>query len=267
LQILGAYYADKIKWKKIALILLSISALAGIEYWMIKQAEKISAIGAVQREQGSTGAINKLEKIVSPQSGSQNNATGETLPQKISINVPFTSQAPFAVWDAYHEDACEEASVIMVKYYLDGKSLSKEQADKEILALIDFEIKNYGGYIDSDATQMVDMSKRFYGINNMKIVYDFKKEDIKKYLSQGKPIIIPAAGRLLGNPNFKYPGPPYHALVLTGYDGNWIITNDPGTRKGEGYRYKLEVLYGAIHDFPGNKDNIEQGRKAMIVLE
>lgn len=208
------------------------------------------------------------EVVVSPENGAMKTTEpAVSLPSKVIIDVPFTSQAPFTNWDVYHEEACEEASVIMVEYYLKNKSLNKEQADKEILALIDFEIKNYGDYIDSDAEQIIKMAKDFYGITNMKVVYDFKKEDIKKYLARGKPIIILAAGRLLGNPNFKTPGPLYHALVLTGYNGDWIITNDPGTRKGEGYRYKIDVLYEAIHDFPGDKDKIEQGRKAMIILE
>lgn len=242
---------------KIILALLVLTFLAGAAFFIWKSKSEEGTVVYVNGAQ-----ITSNNKVVS------NGATnGTELPAKVLISVPFTSQAPFAVWDAYHEDACEEASIIMVRYYLDKKTLSKETADKEILALIDFEIKNYGGYIDSDVEQMMDMSKRFYNITNMKAVYDFKKEDIKKYLALGKPIIIPAAGRLLGNPNFKAPGPPYHALVLTGYDGDWIITNDPGTRKGENYRYKLDVLYNAIHDFPGDKNKIEQGRKAMIVLE
>ena len=107
----------------------------------------------------------------------------------------------------------------------------------------------------------------FYGLDILKVVYDFSKEDLEKYLSLGNPIIVPAAGRLLGNPNFKAPGPLYHNLVLVGYDGETIITNDPGTRKGEGYQYNLDVLYNAIHDFSGELNQIERGRKAMIVLE
>lgn len=243
----------------LAIVVIILAGIVAFFIWKNKSDE-----GAMVYVNGGQLVNNK----VVPKDSAVKDATSvKELPPKVLIKVPFTSQAPFAVWDAYHEDACEEAAIIMVKYYLDNKSLSKEQADKEIMALIDFEIKNYGSYIDSDARQMVDMSKRFYGITNMKVIYDFQKGDIKKYLALGKPIIIPAAGRLLGNPNFKAPGPLYHALVLTGYDGDWIITNDPGTRKGENYRYKLDIIYNAIHDFSGDKDKIEQGRKAMIVLE
>ena len=191
----------------------------------------------------------------------------ENIPAKILINVPFATQAPFGVWDAYHEEACEEVSLVMIKYFLDKKNLTPEIAEKEIQALIKYQIQKYGDYTDSTAQRNVDIARDFYGLKNLKVVYDFKKEDIKKYLALGKPIMIPAAGRLLGNPNFTPPGPLYHNLVLIGYDGNTIITNDPGTRKGKGYRYSLDTVYQAIHDFTGNKDEIEKGRKAMIVIE
>ncbi len=188
-------------------------------------------------------------------------------PENILISVPWTSQAPFAVWDARHEDACEEASLIMLKYYLDKKPLTPEIAEAEIQKMIDYEIKNFGRFEDNDAAEMKKIAEDFYGIRNLKVVYDFQKEDLKKYLARGEPIIVPAAGRLLGNPNYKQPGPLYHALVLKGYKGNRIITNDPGTRKGESYEYSLDILYDAIHNFTGKKEDIENGRKAMLVLE
>jgi len=195
------------------------------------------------------------------------NSEEEKIPDKIFVKVPFTSQAPFSVWDEKHEEACEEASLVMIKYYLDNKPLDKNIAEKEIQEMIKFEIKKYGDYKDTDARETVKLASDFYGIKNLKVVYDFKAEDIKKYLAEKKPIIVPAAGRKLGNPNFTPPGPWYHNLVLVGYEGDTIITNDPGTRKGAGYTYSIDVLYDAIHDFPGKPENIEKGRKAMIVVE
>lgn len=221
----------------------------------------------IQLQSGQIGQV-KITPV--PESQNNNQPTQnkiKSLPIEVSINVPFASQAPFEVWDAYHEEACEEASLIMVKYFLDKKSLMPAVAEDQIQKMIAFEIKNYGDYKDTNAQQNVQLAADFYGINNLKVIYDFQKEDLKKYLAQGLPVIIPAAGRMLDNPNFKSPGPLYHNLVLTGYDGDTIITNDPGTKRGQGYRYNIDVLYNAIHDFPGNVDNIIQGRKAMIVLE
>jgi len=189
------------------------------------------------------------------------------LPLKVFVSVPFTTQAPFSKWDEYHEEACEEASLLMVQYFLQKKKLTKEIAESEIQKMIAFQIKNYGDYMDSTAQEIVKLASDFYGIKNLKVIYDFSKEDLKKELAKGNPVIVPAAGRLLGNPNFTAPGPLYHALVLKGYDGDTIITNDPGTRKGEGYRYDINTLYNAIHDFTGDKNKIEMGKKAMIAIQ
>ena len=73
---------------------------------------------------------------------------------------------------------------------------------------------------------------------------------IKTAIAAGHPVIIPSAGRELGNPNFTGEGPIYHNLVIRGYtaDGKFI-TNDPGTRKGEQYVYEQSVIMNAIHDW------------------
>jgi hypothetical protein len=38
-------------------------------------------------------------------------------PPSLLINVPFSPQAPFAVWNPLHEEACEEMALIMVHHY------------------------------------------------------------------------------------------------------------------------------------------------------
>ena len=220
----------------------------------------------------SENVISNKESTVSADQESKNQANKEKeIPDKIFIKVPFTSQAPLAVWDDVHEEACEEASLIMLKYFFSEENLTKEIAEKEIRGLVDFQNKKHGDYRDTTAQETADLFSDFYGkIDNskkLKVVYDFQKNDLKKYLAYGFPIIIPAAGRELGNPYFTAPGPLYHNLVLIGYIGDTIITNDPGTKRGESYKYDIDVIYNAIHDFPGKPEDIGQGRKAMIVVE
>ena len=41
-----------------------------------------------------------------------------TIPEKFLNPVAFTSQAPYAKWDELHDEACEEASMIIAHYYL-----------------------------------------------------------------------------------------------------------------------------------------------------
>jgi len=197
----------------------------------------------------------------------------DILPDLINLDVPFTSQAPYKIWDELHDNACEEASIIMVYYYLTGKELTREIAEKEILNMVDWQIKNWGGHFDLNAEQMIQLFENYFNSNlfTASISYDFTTEDVKKELVAGNPIIIPAAGRLLGNPYFTSPGPEYHALVIKGYDdkNSEFITNDPGTRRGANFRYNYQVLENAIHDFNNafNNADIVNGIKAMIVIK
>jgi hypothetical protein len=252
------------KWLKG--IIIAIFFAASLAIWKEKSEAPVLTGSSLENYQAEKDEL----IIISQEEKNQDYEKKEEavkIPDEVFIKVPFTSQAPFKNWDEYHEEACEETALLMVKYFNDNKKLSPEIAEKEIQALISFQLKKYGDYRDSDASQLVKLAKDFYALENLRVIYDFQKEDLKKWLAKGKPIIVPAAGRLLHNPNFTYPGPLYHNLVLTGYTGKEIITNDPGTRKGENYRYDADVLYEAIHDFPGKKEAIATGRKAMIVMD
>lgn len=258
------------------MIFLSAALIVSDRYFLLKSNKPPETYVAEikdkieQVESSFTKVTADKEKIESDKTDESDKNPSENqlaaIPEKISIKVPFTSQAPFGVWDQKHEEACEEASLIIIHAYLNKDSLTPAGAENEIQKMINFEIQNYGDYKDSNAEQIVKLAKDFYGIENLKAVYDFEKEDIKKELAKGNPVVIPAVGRELGNPYYTQPGPLYHMLVLTGYSGDQIITNDPGTRRGEGYRYDINVLYDAIHDFPGDKNKINEGRKAMIII-
>ena len=208
-----------------------------------------------------------------------------TLPEKVKNKVPFMTQSPFAKWDQLHEEACEEASLIMLKYYNDilvGKNqkinliISKEEAEEEIQKLVKYQIDKYGDFYDTDVEQTKKIGEEYYDLNNLKIIENFSIVDLKKELARGNIILIPTAGRELKNPNFTPPGPLYHNLVIIGYDDslnsktgqpkNIFITNDPGSRRGQNYEYKQEMLYNAIHDFPGDVNKILEGKKRAIVL-
>jgi hypothetical protein len=98
-----------------------------------------------------------------------------------------------------------------------------------------------------------------------RVVHDVTINSIKTEIAAGRPVIIPAAGKVLPNPNFKDGGPNYHMLVVKGYDANGFITNDPGTRLGENFRYTYDALINAIHDW--DPTNILNGQKAFLVFD
>lgn len=164
-----------------------------------------------------------------------------------------------------HEETCEEASLILAKYYMDGKTITEQQMETELQDLVAWETDHGYGW-DVTAGELQKIAKEKYGMN-LRMVENVTAEKLEQELASGHPMIIPAAGRMLGNPNFTGAGPWYHMLVLIGYDQTHFITNDVGTRKGSGYLYNKDVFVNAIHDWTGVKEETDQGAKRVLVVE
>lgn len=186
------------------------------------------------------------------------------IPNKASLSVPFTVQAPFANWDDPYQEACEEAALLTVHAYIAGEELTPESADEQLLDLIDWESKNKYSQ-DVTISELAEIAEAYYGYSAT-IIENPSIEDIEGQIAEGNPVIVPAAGRMLGNPYFSGEGPWYHMLIITGYTSRYFITNDPGTRRGEDYKYKHNVLMESIHDWTGIKEEIQKGRKVVLVL-
>lgn len=191
-------------------------------------------------------------------------APAVTIPASVLLDVAFTAQAPLANWDALHEEACEEASLIMVQHYFSHQTLgSPDQVDQEIKKLIGWESDN-GYSVDLTASELVTVAKSYYGLKTGRVITNPTVADIKQELAKGNLVVVPAAGRVLPNPNFTPPGPIYHMLVIKGYNETQFITNDPGTRKGNGFVYLYQDLLNANHSW--NPTDILQGEKAVIAF-
>jgi len=190
------------------------------------------------------------------------------LPKKVELPVPFLCQAPDGDWREPWQDACEEAALVMAVHYVRHEPLDKKIGKKEILALVKYQVAHYGGHYDLTAAQAAKLLRDFYHFTDYRLSYRFTVQEIKKELAAGNLVITPLAGRLLRNPYYTPPGPAYHYLVFIGYDDakGEFITNDQGTRRGKGFRYKYNVAYNAIHDWTGSKATIGSGRKALLVI-
>jgi hypothetical protein len=188
------------------------------------------------------------------------------IPNKINLAVPFTTQAPFAVWEQPYEDGCEEASSAMVEWYYQKKQFtSKALADAELQRLFAWEDATFGTNKDNNAEQTARMIREFYGRKKVVVKTNITAADIRAELASGRPVIVPAYGKALKNPNFKNGGPLYHMLVIKGYIGDThFITNDPGTRNGADYTYTTQTLIGALHDW--NNGDVQHGTPTMIVV-
>lgn len=189
---------------------------------------------------------------------------------KINLNVPFTSQAPLGRWsDDRFQAGCEEASVLMVMRFVRGqKSIVKNDAQKAIITLSEWQFKKYGSYYDTSAADTAArLLAGFYGYKKYSVKNNITKQDIIDELKAGRIIIAPTDGRKLKNPFFTQPGPEQHMLVIKGYDEaqDQFITNDPGTKRGADYRYKTAVLINALRDYPtGKHEKIKVLEKNII---
>ncbi len=198
------------------------------------------------------------------------------LAAQVNLNVPFTSQSPFGTWDAVGKEACEEASILMAQWYAQGKNgkneggyanrIPQQEAQDRVLELVDWQKQILGYWEDTTTEETLRVLKEKLGVTNARLATEISSAAFKKELSQGNIIVIPAAGQLLKNPNFKAPGPPYHMLVIRGYNDQGFITNDPGTRRGEGFIYTEANLLDAIHDWTGSDATITSGRKTAIII-
>ncbi len=188
------------------------------------------------------------------------------LPAEKRLAVPFTSQAPHANWDMPYQEACEEASMLMVAAYYRGESgvIDPDVADKQILDLVDFETDLLGFYEDTTAAELARVIEARYP----KLQADVRPlegaEQIKRYIAAGIPVIIPADGKALPNPNFVNGGPLFHMLVVRGYTPTQFITNDPGTRLGENFLYTYNGLLDAVHDWNGG--DVPNGKRVILVV-
>ena len=189
----------------------------------------------------------------------------------ILFDVPFTSQAPFGNWDnVVYQQACEESSVLMAMMWVQGKrGLSPQDANDSIQLLSTFEQNNYGEFRDASASDTAKLIKDYFSHDNIEVKSDIDANDIIAELESGNLVIAPVNGQKLGNPFYKPPGPLQHMLVIRGYDPNTreFITNDPGTRHGNGFRYGKDVLDAALQDYlTGYKEPITEINKRIIVI-
>lgn len=188
------------------------------------------------------------------------------LPPSINLKVPFIPQAPKQVWDAIHEDACEEASALMVQAYLNGeKTVSVDEAERRIQEVVAYEIQTLGFFESTDAETVAKIMREHLGIPGAKAVVLASAGQIRQQLAAGKPVILPADGKALKNPNFRRGGPVYHMVVVKGYTDAKFITNDPGTRKGADYVYDQKLLLDAVADWIGG--GVDRNKKMMVVIE
>lgn len=189
--------------------------------------------------------------------------------------VPFQVQAPGGKWsEPLFQNGCEEASMIMAARWVKNlKELDLDGLAKEMERVAAVEEKMFGHAVDTSVEDTCETIKRAFDVKNARVVKLETIKDISEQLAEGNLVVVNAFGRALGNPNFTSPGPITHMLVVIGYDEQrgQIITNDPGTRNGRGYRYDEDVFWKALWNYPTGEQHPEPPKnfggpvKAIVV--
>lgn len=264
----------KNKGFKIGLLVLVVAAV-GYSVFATMNRDEVS-----EKEETNQASLPESENKVVVNEVKETKKVKETVEPVVSApkamalidnKVPFTPQAPTGNWDdERQQDGCEEASALMAVYWAQGKSLSSSIALKEILGASDYALETHGEFRDLSVEDTVQwIFKEYFKYDKVAIKKDVSMQDIITELEKGNIVVIPANGQKLGNPYFSPPGPERHMLVVRGYDKakKQFITNDPGTKRGAGYRYNEAVLYNSILSYStGHHEPVTRTEKDIIVV-
>lgn len=256
-------------FKKYLIAVIIFFALASAGWLTLQFKNKpvaVSVPSAVPYEEIVTPPVQKETTVAPSTQDPKAMELTVALPAEVNLKIPFVEQAPDRNWDLPYKEFCEEASSLMVSIYINSQTiLNSSDADKKLLAVRDFEMKKFGFYEDTNASETAIILKEHFGLTKVERVSNPTEMDIKNALAQGKAVIAPLAGRELGNPYYQQPGPLYHMIVIKGYQKNGdFITNDPGTRRGADFIYKADVVMNALHDW--NNGDVNAGEKVVLVV-
>ena len=243
---------------KIVITLLTISIVGGGSFALYK--------GTRYQKEAVPTAVKLAELTQQTVEGTTQGTAGEpeveiVPPIELNLQMDFYAQAPFGNWDYPWQEACEEASILLVANEYFGHNWTVEQFNDQILEMVEWEKDRFGDYWHTTAAQTAEILRDELGLESV-VHKNPTLNDVKKILAKGHFIVGFFDGKKLGNPFYKNGGPVYHVMVVKGYkaDGK-IITHDVGTRRGEDYVYTWATIENALHDYA---EPMEDGEKVML---
>lgn len=173
----------------------------------------------------------------------------------VNLPVPFIWEIPDGVWTKPWNNACEEASIMMLdQFYLNRKeeNIGRVESKNLMRPLFAIEDKLYGSNADTNASRtlkLIDDYTNFTG----ELKPHPTIEEIVAELAQGHPVISFHYGYDLKNPHhrFRRGGSSYHVMVLTGFNAtkNLFYANDTELKGGLDYPYTYDTIMASLHDF------------------
>ena len=248
-------------WARIAVAVLAAVALG-------------TASGAVGRHFMNAAEVKPLPGVSQidaqpiPTLGAGAEATPPALPDRVLLQVPFTTQAPLNNW-AQHQESCEAANLTMLYlYWTDDRSVVVDPhgADRWIAT-----IDSWKPAADLNDEQVGELAEQHWGFTYRLVPND--REVIAQQLASGRPLLAEVRTHGLGNGH--YPG--YyshyeqtgwsvpHFVTIIGYDGTGVWLNDPGISWGRGYHITYGQLTHAIDDLDQHHPSLSEGQVLLLV--
>jgi uncharacterized protein YvpB len=202
-------------------------------------------------------------KTSEPEQRTKEATISSPIPSSKTLNVAYAAQAPFGNW-TIHEESCEEAALYMYQQYFSGKKYSSNripdaEADIVYRDMKGWQTSHYGKEPDLTMSALGKFAKEYYGLSYE--TKDATEINIKRAISDGKPVIVPVMTHSLEN-NMYGPYSVYHVLFIKGFDTNGVLTNDAGVGNGQDHHYSWNTLWKAID---AQKVQMNQGR-VMLTL-
>jgi hypothetical protein len=189
-------------------------------------------------------------------------------PDRILLQVPFTTQAPLGDW-AKHQESCEAANLTMiVAYWHHDKSvvIDPRTADASIHMIDPWKTQ-----LDLTDTLMGQLAQDHFGYDYRIVPND--PQVIRQQLAAGRPLIAEVRTHGLGNANYPGYSTHYeqtgwsvpHFVVIIGYDSTGVWLNDPGISKGRGYHISFAQLTHAIDDLDQHHPALNEGQVLLLI--
>ncbi|HKL43991.1 MAG TPA: hypothetical protein VJ892_01800 [Candidatus Absconditabacterales bacterium] len=190
----------------------------------------------------------------------------EIIPKEYNIqNMDFFSQSPYGNRNQPYQDACEEASLLIGQYYIKGIKKTKEEYNKDLLAMVELEMEMLGYFESTTIMEMKQIINRRDPSISARIIEHPTIHDLEREISQNNVVVAPFYGKGLGNPHYALGGPEYHFLVIKGYTTDSFITHDVGTMHGANRHYNKNLIMENIHD--RNRVDVRKGAARVLILE
>lgn len=203
----------------------------------------------------------------SPTASPSTSPTPLPLPPSVFIHVPYTPQAPHGDWST-HEDYCEAAAILMYTAYLQGDKrdyIPANEADARMTRIVQYEQATFHeSHPDLTLQQVGLVAHNLFGYTAT--VMPATLQSVQREIAAGHPVVVPvmthgAPGGQKLAPYYGYLNV-YHVLLIKGYSGSRLYTNDAGFMIGENYPYDWSWLAPAID---AQTPKMGQGR-VMLVL-